>query len=166
MKKLAQILKKDRRGFTLVEIIVVLAILAILIAVAIPSLAGVLKDSQGKVLMQDARAGLVAVQLKATENIMPIGTKFLNLIDQGSSKTIHASVVYDSNTGSVDSTSGRITDATGKKFAIVGFVYQDTSKKSDEKTVYIKLDDTAVVYDSYSEATTAAGADGTVLSLC
>lgn len=164
MKKLAQILKKDNRGFTLVEIIVVLAILAILIAVAIPSLSGVMKDSQGKVLMQDARAALVAIQLKATENVVPTGTRFLELIDQGSSTSISATVYYTASNSSVTTDAAanclRITTAAGKDpdFKIVGLAYCDTSKRSGDKIVAIPLDGTATVCETQAEADAAIAA--------
>ncbi|MDO5602599.1 MAG: type II secretion system protein [Oscillospiraceae bacterium] len=61
MKKLQE-LRKNKKGFTLVEIIVVLAILAILIAVALPNLNGVLEQNRAKVMYQDARVVYVAAQ--------------------------------------------------------------------------------------------------------
>ena len=165
MKKLAQILKKDNRGFTLVEIIVVLAILAILIAVAIPSLSGVMKDSQGKVLMQDARAALVAIQLKATENVVPTGTRFLELIDSKGSTTISATVYYTATNSSVTADTAanclRVTTAAGKDpdFKIVGLAYSDSSKRSGDKIVAIPLDGTATVCEDQTEADAAIKAD-------
>lgn len=61
MKKLIE-MRNSKKGFTLVEIIVVLAILAVLIAVAMPNLMGILKQSKAKVMLQDARAVYVAIQ--------------------------------------------------------------------------------------------------------
>ncbi len=64
MKKI----KKNQKGFTLVEIIVVLVILAILAAAAIPTMLGFVEDAKGKAEIANARAAYVAAQTIATEN--------------------------------------------------------------------------------------------------
>ncbi len=63
MKKI----KKNKKGFTLVEIIVVLVILAILAAAAIPTMLGFVDDAKGKAEVANARAAYVAAQTIATE---------------------------------------------------------------------------------------------------
>lgn len=63
MKKI----KKNQKGFTLVEIIVVLVILAILAAAAIPTMLGFVDDAKGKSEIANARAAYVAAQSIATE---------------------------------------------------------------------------------------------------
>ena len=60
-------LKKNKKGFTLVEIIVVLVILAILAAIAIPTMIGFVDDAQGKAEISNARAAYLACQMIATE---------------------------------------------------------------------------------------------------
>ena len=60
MKKLL----KDKKGFTLVEILVVLAILAILIAIAVPTMIGALNDAKDKASLADARTAYIAYELK------------------------------------------------------------------------------------------------------
>jgi len=67
MKNLRKNLKKNKKGFTLVEIIVVLVILAILAAAAIPTMLGFVEDSKGKAEIANARAAYVACQSIATE---------------------------------------------------------------------------------------------------
>ena len=57
---------RNKKGFTLVEILVVLAILAILIAVAVPSLNGALNDAKEKTALANARAAYIAYELKAS----------------------------------------------------------------------------------------------------
>lgn len=58
---------KDHKGFTLVEIIVVLVILAILAAFTIPAMLGFVSDAKGKALIPEAREVYVAAQSAATE---------------------------------------------------------------------------------------------------
>ncbi len=59
--------KLTKKGFTLVEIIVVLVILAILAAAAIPTMLGFVEDARGKTQIANARAAYVAAQTLATE---------------------------------------------------------------------------------------------------
>jgi len=63
MKKM----KKNNKGFTLVEIIVVLVILAILAAAMIPAMLGYVEESRGKTYADQARVVYNAVQTCATE---------------------------------------------------------------------------------------------------
>ena len=67
MKNLKNKLKNNKKGFTLVEIIVVLVILAVLAAAAIPTMLGFVEDSKGKAEIANARAAYVACQSIATE---------------------------------------------------------------------------------------------------
>ncbi len=53
---------KNKKGFTLVELIVVLVILAILIAMLVPALTGYIDKANEKKVMAEAKLALVAVQ--------------------------------------------------------------------------------------------------------
>ena len=64
MKKLV---KKDHKGFTLVEVIVVLVILAIMAAVLIPSLIGYIDKSRENSIISETRSLVTAVQSLASE---------------------------------------------------------------------------------------------------
>lgn len=58
MKKL----KNNKKGFTLVEIIVVIVILAVLMAVAVPSVLGYISEADNAKLMAQARSVLTSTQ--------------------------------------------------------------------------------------------------------
>ncbi len=64
MKKLTKLnqLKQDKKGFTLIEIVIVLVIIAILAAMLVPSMAGWIEDSQKKSFLQEARSAMTATQ--------------------------------------------------------------------------------------------------------
>lgn len=55
-------LKKNKKGFTLVEIIVVLLIIGILLAITIPSIMGYVGKAKDAQLEADARTGFVGAQ--------------------------------------------------------------------------------------------------------
>lgn len=60
-------LKKNQKGFTLVELIVVLVILAILAAFTIPAMLGFVNDARSKAYIAEARECYVAAQSVTTE---------------------------------------------------------------------------------------------------
>jgi type IV pilus assembly protein PilA len=66
-------MRKDKKGFTLVEIIVVLVILAILAAFLIPSMLGFVNDAKKKAAVAEQREIYVAAQAIATEQFAKYG---------------------------------------------------------------------------------------------
>ena len=48
--------RTNKKGFTIVELVVVIAVIAILAAIMIPTFSGVTKDAQEKAALADARA--------------------------------------------------------------------------------------------------------------
>ena len=60
IKKLQK--KSNKKGFTLVEIIVVLVILAILAAIAVPAVLGYVDDAKKSKYVQEARAAYTVIQ--------------------------------------------------------------------------------------------------------
>lgn len=55
-------LKKNKKGFTLVEIIVVLVIMGILLAIAVPSVMGYINKAQDQQYLAQARNGFLGAQ--------------------------------------------------------------------------------------------------------
>lgn len=60
-------LRRNKKGFTLVEIIVVLLIVAILAAISIPTMLGYVDEAQNSEYIAKARTGYVAAQTVATK---------------------------------------------------------------------------------------------------
>ena len=130
MSKLQETLKKRLNkksgGFTLVEIIVVLVILAILAAAIIPTMLGYVQESKGKTYVTSARTVKVAAQSVITENLA-VGVDLSTIVDglnsQSASNEYYAKLKtlcgddVLGTTGSprleiktTDSTTGAITD--------------------------------------------------------
>ncbi|MBC3899891.1 prepilin-type N-terminal cleavage/methylation domain-containing protein [Acetobacterium malicum] len=66
-------MRKSRKGFTLVEIIVVLVILAILAAFTIPSMLGFIGEAKKKAALAEQREVYVAAQAIITEHVAKEG---------------------------------------------------------------------------------------------
>jgi len=67
-KRKAEMKKNNKKGFTLVEVIVVLVILAILAAILIPSMIGWIDKANQKSAVVEARSVMLASQTLASEN--------------------------------------------------------------------------------------------------
>lgn len=63
VKKLSERLKKKKRGFTLIELIVVIAILGILAAVLVPTVSNQVSKAKTAAGKSDAQAAFMAAQL-------------------------------------------------------------------------------------------------------
>ncbi|HPR24542.1 MAG TPA: prepilin-type N-terminal cleavage/methylation domain-containing protein [Bacillota bacterium] len=85
MKRKNSVMKKNRKGFTLVEVIVVLVILAILAAILIPSMVGWIDKANEKTVVAEARAALLACQTLASETYGEEGTAS---VDAGEAATL------------------------------------------------------------------------------
>lgn len=70
MIQLINKLKKNQKGFTLVELIVVLVILAILAAFTIPAMLGFINDARGKAGIAEAREVYMAYTTSVSEVVL------------------------------------------------------------------------------------------------
>ena len=130
-------MKKSNKGFTLVELIVVLVILAILAAILVPALLGYIDKAREKQTTTNAEAAYVAAQAMATEAYgkgvtTPVGyvTKQkiadltdINLKDMNKIAITYGEVATDSTTSSVGS-DGK-TALEHDKYIISTFEYYD-----------------------------------------
>lgn len=64
-------LKRNKKGFTLVEVIVVLVILAIIIALAVPSVMKYIDDANEAKYLAQARAAYIAADAEITKDYAP-----------------------------------------------------------------------------------------------
>lgn len=93
--------RKNRKGFTLSELLVVVAIIGILVAVSLPAFISTLKETRYETNIKNIRAGYTACLREYLDYLDTIDTT-------GSSKTLNTTVTYtyDTDTGEVTQNRG------------------------------------------------------------
>ena len=115
MKKVS---KSSKKGFTLVELIVVLVILAILAAMLVPALTGYIKRAREEKDYQAAATVLTAAQSLVAEYYGKTPTDNLKI---SSAKTYAANVTEINRLTGLELTSGAVTiDSINSNYGITG----------------------------------------------
>lgn len=78
---ISKLLKKNEKGFTLMEMLIVVAIIAVLVAIAIPTFNSSLNKARVGVDTANIRAGYASVMLKSFDDGVTSGTKYVLLAD-------------------------------------------------------------------------------------
>ena len=78
---ISKLLKKNEKGFTLMEMLIVVAIIAVLVAIAIPTFNSSLNKARVGVDQANIRAGYASVMLKSFDDGVTSGTKYVLLAD-------------------------------------------------------------------------------------
>lgn len=120
--------QKKKKGFTLIELIIVIAIIAILAAIAIPKFSSITKSANVKADISNAKTIESAVTKLVAENKLPAGTYTvkdtatiadeLQTVPTGKFTSGNFSVTVDANgkvVVSIDST--QVTGATTGEYA-------------------------------------------------
>ncbi|MEG0156691.1 MAG: prepilin-type N-terminal cleavage/methylation domain-containing protein, partial [Anaerovoracaceae bacterium] len=115
--------KKNKKGFTLVEVIVVLVILAILAAILVPTMIGYINKAEKKSVIVEARAVLLASQTVVSENYKTTATGTAGAVNETLVKEIEG--LAEVTTGSVKNLK---VDTNG---AVDSFTYEGTKYKVD-----------------------------------
>lgn len=93
LKKLQK--KSNKKGFTLVEIIVVLVILAILAAIAVPSVLGYVNEAKEERYIQEAHSIYVVIQTEEAKAEALTNAGETTNVDYGKGKVATADKAYE-----------------------------------------------------------------------
>lgn len=122
---------KEKKGFTLVELIVVLVILAILAALLIPALTGYIDKAKEKSITAETRQAVMAAQTLVDEEY---GTQALTdtaeiTYDKGGEKEAGDKKITEGEIKDLAEVSGEITAITISKGKVTGLTYKNSGKQ-------------------------------------
>lgn len=153
---------KDRKGFTLVELIVVLVILAILAALLIPALTGYIDKANKEKVIAECRMAVMAVQTESTTIYGAKGkvTAPTDFTD-AEKKTIRDLAEVSGHWVATVDTSGKVTELVyeNASWTVTYKAYGDTTDNDGKVTTNAatyseptKLKGTAKTADEYKAA--------------
>lgn len=120
--------RKDKKGFTLVELIVVLIILAILAALLIPALTGYIDKAKDKQIIAETRQAVMAAQTLADE-VYAKGEAPTYDDAESEPSTVDPTKVYLYKIRELGEVTGTITTLTIAKGKITELVYSNADKR-------------------------------------
>lgn len=123
--------KTNNKGFTLVELIVVLVILAILAAILVPALLGYIDKARQKQVTTNAEAALVATQALASQ---AYGTNTTAPTASQLPAKIASLTDLDANTFTVTVSYGGSGNHNG--YVVTAFTYTDTEKTPNQTATW------------------------------
>ena len=124
LNKLANLRKKSNKGFTLVELIVVIVVLAILIAVLTPAIMGVIRRANIAADDSDARQIMITIAASFDPAVArPTTAEAITMITGiGLRPGLNVTVHFDANdlaTGAVIVGGGRHADSNGRSVGVI-----------------------------------------------
>ena len=123
---------KDKKGFTLVELIVVLVILAILAALLVPALTGYIDRANNEKIIAETRSCVMAAQTIASESYgasTPVKALTEASTDYAGAET---DVNYAAAIAKLAEVKGSVTKVTVTNGKVTSLTYQDTNNKTCE----------------------------------
>jgi type IV pilus assembly protein PilA len=122
---------KEKKGFTLVELIVVLVILAILAALLVPALTGYIDRANNEKIIAETRSAVMAAQTIASEEY----AKNTTSLSEGSNVTVDgASTAYTTAIKNLAEVSGTVTSVSVSSGKVTSLTYSGTKTCTYTKT--------------------------------
>ena len=151
-------MKKTKKGFTIVELVIVIAVIAILAAVLIPNLSRLVEKANESKALQEAESAMKLDLINADGD-------YNNLTDAKTVKLGTKTYIIDTLTKETVAADGAFADATNYDYYAVAEDGADVSKPTESAaagTYYkvSKTDDTLVVkgvYDATAKTYTVNG---------
>lgn len=112
MKEMIKKVREDKEGFTLAELLVVVAIIAVLVAIAIPVFSASLNKSQAATDEANIRSGYAVVQVKALDGSAATGTTWYLNTDGTVTNTAPGTFACLANSSDLGSTTPNIAGQT------------------------------------------------------
>jgi len=123
--------KDNNKGFTLVELIVVLVILAILAAILVPALLGYIDRAKGQQIVLNARSAYTAAQAEMTSKYAKYKSGEISFNDTEKTRIINTADNANC-TSLIVGTDGTNTGSEHKNFTVTFVKYQE-----GDETVYL-----------------------------
>ena len=134
---------KDRKGFTLVELIVVLVILAILAALLIPALTGYIDKANKEKVIAEWRMAVMAVQTESTTIYGAKGKVVPGDFEENVKDASGADITRKEEVRSLAEVSGNWTATVNESGKVVSLIYENanwhveyTASSSTEAATY------------------------------
>lgn len=125
-KKRSELAKGKKKGFTLIEVIVVLVILAILAAILVPTMIGWINKANEKTVLVEARNALLALQTIASDTYDPkAGTTDFEASDDDTKEAAYGEVAKLTEDTDAAAVQEKVKDLTVTNGKVVSFTYQD-----------------------------------------
>ena len=147
-------LKNDKKGFTLVELIVVLVILAILAALLVPALTGYIDKAKEKSIIAETRSVVMAMQTLSDEEYgkAAVGADTVKYGSQYTTTTTTAdgkTYIGSTNIKTLAEVNGTITSATITNGKVTAVTYQNKGKQCDYTAAKAATDTTSATEATY-----------------
>ncbi len=130
--------KNNKKGFTLVELIVVLVILAILAALLIPALTGYIDKAKEKQVIAETRQAVMAAQTLADE-IYATGETLTFATGDAPASPV-AGTVYEGDIKDLAEVKGSVTTVTFNSGKVATLTYKQAGSNGKE-CVYTQAND-------------------------